>query len=358
MSIIDNVKKIFGINKQKAIIPDSTESVNLMPQVEEKYDTPNETEETNNKYILNTKELPDWLTNEDVLRDEGVIFGLSDAKVDDKINIIKHYFAHEMADLENNVAYHTEKIGEINLSIEQYETQINALTEKIQKLEEKPFQIHQLPRTIAGFILALLMCIGNYFLIDDSLKYSFPDKHWVVASGVFLAGMFNLFNPKSLFHDQNSNFNWRQALEEIGMPIVAAGFVLAQVIDYQSISKSLALFFFISFVFLFAGKLLLGNLTVLKDDLAGWLDNRTLKKDKANNIELWSEKIADLKQNIDSQRVEKWKIIDTLQEPEAEIKKLTEKRDMLINIFESEFNLARNYRDKLSGQQIQDILNE
>lgn len=31
---------------------------------------------------------------------------------------------------------------------------------------------------------------------------------------------------------------------------------------------------------------------------------------------------------------------------------------MLINIFESEFNLARNYRDKLSGQQIQDILNE
>ena len=109
-------------------------------------------------------------------------------------------------------------------------------------------------------------------------------------------------------------------------------------------------------MFLFAGKLLLSNLTVLKTDSAIWFDNLRLQKDKINKTQEWENEITKLKIEIDEQRVEKWKILDILKSPEAELKRLNERREMLVKLFESEFSLARSYRGKLTGKQIEDIL--
>lgn len=300
--------------------------------------------------------IPFWLENEDALRDEGVIFGLSESKAEEKIGAIRNYFAHQTAELEKTVEYHSEKIGEINLLIEQKETRINELTEKARVLENRERTDHQLPRTFIGIVLSLAMCVGNYYLIDESILTSFPQNHYVIALGVFLAGMFNLFNPKSLFHEKETSISWRQLLEEIGMPLAASVFVFVQALDNQSLLRSFALFFFVFFLFLFAGKLLLSNLTVLKTDSGIWFDNLRLQKDKINKAQEWEDEINKLKLEIDEQRVEKWKIVDALKLPEAELKRLNERREMLVKLFESEFNLARSYREKLTGKQIQDIL--
>lgn len=300
--------------------------------------------------------IPFWLENEDALRDEGVIFGLSEAKAEEKIGAIRNYFAHQTAETEKTVEYHSEKIGEINLLIEQKETRINELTEKARILENRERTDHQLPRTFIGIVLSLAMCIGNYYLIDESILTNFPENHYVIALGIFLAGMFNLFNPKSLFHEKDSSISWRQLLEEVGMPLAASVFVFVQALDNQSLLRSFALFFFVFFLFLFAGKLLLSNLTVLKTDSGIWFDNLRLQKDKINKAQEWEDEITKLKLEIDEQRVEKWKIVDALKLPEAELKRLNERREMLVKLFESEFNLARSYREKLTGKQIQDIL--
>jgi hypothetical protein len=205
------------------------------------------------------------------------------------------------------------------------------------------------------------MCIGNYYLIDESILTNFPKNHYVIALGIFLAGMFNLFNSKSLFHDKESSISWRQLLEEVGMPLSASVFVFVQSLtgdasQNQVLLRSFALFFFVFFLFLFAGKLLLSNLTVLKTDSAIWFDNLRLQKDKINKTQEWENEITKLKIEIDEQRVEKWKIVDILKSPEAELKRLNERREMLVKLFESEFNLARSYRGKLTGKQIEDIL--
>lgn len=300
--------------------------------------------------------IPFWLENEDALRDEGVIFGLSEAKAEEKIGAIRNYFAHQTAELEKTVEYHSEKIGEINLLIEQKETRINELIEKARILENRERTDHQLPRTVIGIVLSLAMCVGNYYLIDESILTNFPENHYVIALGIFLAGMFNLFNPKSLFHEKDSSISWRQLLEEVGMPLAASVFVFVQALDNQSLLRSFALFFFVFFLFLFAGKLLLSNLTVLKTDSGIWFDNLRLQKDKINKAQEWEDEITKLKLEIDEQRVEKWKIVDALKLPEAELKRLNERREMLVKLFESEFNLARSYREKLTGKQIQDIL--
>ena len=124
----------------------------------------------------------------------------------------------------------------------------------------------------------------------------------------------------------------------------------------QILLRSFALFFFVFFLFLFAGKLLLSNLTVLKTDSAIWFDNLRLQKDKINKTQEWENEITKLKLEIDEQRIEKWKIVDIIKIPEAELKRLNERREMLVKLFESEFNLARSYRGKLTGKQIEDIL--
>nr|WP_299418746.1 hypothetical protein [uncultured Emticicia sp.] len=306
--------------------------------------------------------IPFWLENEDALRDEGVIFGLSEAKAEEKIGAIRNFFAHQTADIEKTVEYHSEKIDEINLFIEQKETRINELNEKVLVLEKLKRTDHQLPRTFIGILLSLAMCIGNYYLIDESIQTNFPRNHYVIALGVFLAGMFNLFNSKSLFHEKESSISWRQLLEEVGMPLAASVFVFVQSLtsfessQNQTLLRSFALFYFVLFLFLFAGKLFLSNLTVLKTDSRTWFDNLRLQKDKINKTQEWEHEITKLKTKIDDQRVEKWKIVDILKLPEAELKRLNERREMLIKLFESEFNLARSYREKLTSKQIEEII--
>lgn len=357
MSFLDKVKNLFST--KPAEVPSSTEDTNdaniLQPTISspEVITVPNADNAT---FSPEMDIIPFWLENEDALRDEGVIFGLSESKAEEKIAAIRNYFAHQTAELEKTVEYHSEKIGEINLLIEQKETRINELTEKTRVLENKERNDHQLLRTAIGVTLSLAMCVGNYYLIDESILKNFPQNHRVIALGVFLAGMFNLFNPKSLFHEKDTKISWRQLLEEVGMPLAASVFVFVQALETQSVLRSIALFLFVFFLFLFAGKLLLSNLTVLKTDSGIWLDNLRLEKDKVNKAKEWEEEIEKLKAEIDEQRMDKWKIVDTLKFPEAELKRLNERREMLVKLFESEFNLARSYREKLTGKQIQDIL--
>ena len=173
-------------------------------------------------------EWPAWLEDETLLRDEGVIFGLSESKPDEKLAIIRNYFTHQTADLELDVERYGEKIQELNLFIEQKENRINHLKEKATELDARQLEgEHQLPRTIVGLIFSMAMCVGNYFLIDDTLRLLYPNSQWI-AIGVFLAGMFNLFGRVSLFHDNDSNVSWRRLLEEVGMPFAAALFVFVQ----------------------------------------------------------------------------------------------------------------------------------
>jgi len=355
MSFIDRVKNLFS-SKPTASSPDEEAIILNTPQVPVFQEVATIPASEVQQFSPEMDIIPFWLENEDALRDEGVIFGLSEAKAEEKIGAIRNYFAHQTAETEKIVEYHSEKIGEINLLIEQKETRINELTEKARVLENRERTDHQLPRTVIGIVLSLAMCVGNYYLIDESILTNFPENHYVIALGIFLAGMFNLFNPKSLFHEKESSISWRQLLEEVGMPLAASVFVFVQALDNQSLLRSFALFFFVFFLFLFAGKLLLSNLTVLKTDSGIWFDNLRLQKDKINKAQEWEEEITKLKLEIDEQRVEKWKIVDALKLPEAELKRLNERREMLVKLFESEFNLARSYREKLTGKQIQDIL--
>lgn len=301
-------------------------------------------------------ELPYWIEDEDTLRDEGVLFGLSESEPHEKTDIIRSYFAHQVADYESEVEQQNERVQELNLFIGQKEGRIEEIKNKLLVLETA-FQTpgeHNLPRTLVGLALSVAMCVGNYFLIEETLRASYTTSTYV-ALGVFLAGMFNLFGKVSLFHDSDSNVSWRRVLEEVGMPFAAALFVFAEAWQFQPWWKAVALFTFVFFLFLFAGKLFLSNITLLRSDLKIWLGARRNQKDASVNGVSWEDETVRLREEIDQLRVKKWQVLKDQAVAETERDRIYARRDMLVKLFESEFYLARRMRGKLSDRQLREI---
>jgi hypothetical protein len=294
--------------------------------------------------------MPHWLEDEDTLRDEGVLFGLSESESTEKTDIIHKYFSHLTAELSGEIEQRNEKIQELNLFIGQKTNRIETLSERLSAhINPHLISEHHLPRTLIGLALSVAMCVGNFYLIRESLKPSFADSSWI-ALGVFLAGMFNLFGRMSLFHDTESKVSWRSLLEEVGMPFASALFVFAQVAQHQSWLQAITLFVFVFFLFLFAGKLVLSNVTVLRNDLKLWLGSISDRKDASENAANWESEVVRIQEEIDELRVRKWQVLRELAAYESERDRLFAKRDMLIKLFESEFLLARRMKHQLSGR--------
>jgi len=298
--------------------------------------------------------IPYWLEDEDTLRDEGVLFGLSESDPTEKTDIIHKYFSHLTAGHQGNIEQQNERIQEMNLFIGQKTERMEFLNEKLHKNNPENSDSdgdHQLPRTLIGLALSIAMCVGNFYLIRESLKPAFTEASWI-ALGVFLAGMFSLFGRISLFHDTESKISWRSLLEEIGMPFASALFVFANSLPYQTWWQAFALFIFVFFLFLFAGKLFLSNTTVLRNDLKIWTGFHKNRQYILENTENCESELLGLQQQIDELRIKKWQLLREQSNSETERDRLFARRDMLIKLFESEFFLARRMKNQLTNKQL------
>jgi hypothetical protein len=317
--------------------------------------TISQTQQNQEPLVRTEVNIPYWLEDEDTLRDEGVLFGLSESDPTEKTDIIHKYFSHLAAGHLSSIEQHNERIQELNLFIGQKSNRLQELENKLKALVvAKPDSQHQLPRTLIGLSLSVAMCIGNFFLIRESLKPAFADSSWI-ALGVFLAGMFSLFGRMSLFHDIESKISWRSLLEETGLPFAAALFVFANVLPYQGIWQAIALFVFVFFLFLFAGKLFLSTVTLLRNDLQVWFSIKQDKQYFVNNSKSWEDEMQVLQAEVDQLRVKKWQILREQGQSETERDRIYARRDMLIKLFESEFSLARHMKNQLTNKQLQEI---
>ncbi|AUD03870.1 hypothetical protein [Spirosoma pollinicola] len=325
-----------------------TVPVYLMQQV-------NELITLNTSPVYKPEPLPDWLADENSLRDEGVLFGLSDARPDGKINQIRAFFAGQTASLDELVTENTEKIGELNLLIEHRESRITTLRGQISDLRDSKPTPTNLIRTLVSLLLSVGMCVCNFYLIDETLRPIFPNR--LIALGVFLAGMFNLFGRTSFFYEEGTRLSVRRVLAEAGLPLAASVFILAKALETQSVGQAIALFAFTFFLFLLAGSLFLSTLTRLQTDLASIESNRLMVVNKVQSPPVWETEIDRLRREIDAIRMQKWPIVISLNHTQTDMTRLNTKRDELVNLFVSEFELARSLRDRLSEQQRKLLMN-
>ncbi len=348
MDVFNWLKSLLPNKKQD----DSEMDLNLSPPIVNNQIPELKSEFEQSEYIP----FPHWLSNEDALRDEGVIFGLSEAKPEEKVKIIASIFEQKLSFYQKKKEELSEKIGEINLFIEKNHEDLAALQLKSASIVEKELLEENLIRVGVGLAISIGMCFGNYFLIDFSLAQGFPQNHQWISYGVFLTGMFSLFNPLSVLHSEGSKVTWKTVLEEFGVPFSASLFVFVQVVENQPIFKSIALLLFVFFMFLVSGKILLSSISKLKSEVRILAKNLEIKANKKLVNTIWREEKADFERKIEDLRIEKWRILPELNHTEAEIDKINSEKDALINVFYSEYNLAKSYKNKLSGNQIKNIL--
>lgn len=302
-------------------------------------------------------EFPHWLNSEDTLRDEGVIYGLSGTDPQEKVSIIASIYKKHTARFIRTQEELTEKIGDLNLVLEKKNSALSELTLKAgQVLQQEPREENIL-RVAVGLALSLGMCVGNYFLIEEGIRYGFPDQSDRIAWGVFLTGMFSLYYTTSVIHNED-RLTWKRVLEELGMPLAASLFVFVQVVPHVAWYKSTGFLLFTFFAFLISGKLLLGSLALLKKEFRLFKNNRALQKEKNAAGTDWKHDMEALEKDMEKIRMEKWKIVSALNENEAHINRLNADKEAVINLFLSEYHLAKDYKDRLSGSQISKILNK
>lgn len=296
--------------------------------------------------------MPLWLADERLLRDEGVIFGLSNARADEKTAVIRTFFANQTAGLERQIEHYNEKIGELNLFIGQRENELGELEHRRSSLLARQPADHQLPQTLVGLVVAIGMGISNYFLIEIALRSAYPVNTRLIALGVFLAGMFGQFSRTSVFHNSPDRPSPRTLIGEVALPVAAAGFIWMMALQSQSAGLASALGLFVLALFLVGGKLLPGLLTTLRNDLQATGSNRRQARDQRVLTVQYDSEAAELRRDIDTFRAQKWQILPELSRLEADRDRLNTRRDMLIRVFESEFSLARSVRDRLSETQL------
>ena len=323
-----------------------------------------EQEDTNSEEITyNTFE---WILDDDLLRDEGVYFGLTNSPSEEKTKVIEKFFEQQIEAVEAEILVEDEKISELNTEKESLEKKVKEYSTTIERLSlQSNIKSHNFYRNTFGFIFFLSILIANFFLIYDWLKpvWSYP---LLTALGLYGFGMLSMYNLKGvLFTHEEVNFGeslsrekWKVYAEEFIVPVIITSFVLVWGREDASISQSITLGFTVLALFLLCGK---SFLSVMPSMIAGFkiyksnrkqvkfdkkeLKRLLLKKDDAERIE--EELKAEIKH-----------LKEFVGEKRGRVKALHALCQTKISLFMSEYNLSEAAIDSLNDQQIANLLTE
>lgn len=280
-----------------------------------------------------------WITNEGLLRDEGVLFGGANSDHTDKTAAIEHYF-------EEQKAKHLTFVELAERSFSDLQSKNEALKEKcanIQSDEFFPLLEGYMFRNLAGLMVGLGAAYGTFFIIDYFLTPAFGIS---AAIGVFLFALFSIISPISNWLQLDTSYSGKlkEGLLEIGTPVVSALFV-SYIVYRQTDDRLYAviLALFLLFLFFFAGKLILGLIVKVTAD---YRELRKRYEQRRRQKALKAQRADDLRSLRDSEE----KLIELqkqINESVQVIRALEAEKQSRIKVFLSEFKLARTFSDNL-----------
>ncbi|WP_028566873.1 hypothetical protein [Salisaeta longa] len=293
-----------------------------------------------------------WIENEGLLRDEGVLLGLAgmSEELAHKIDVIRSYFAqHEEAvrrghaQLEARHARIEEQIADVTEQLATLDRQIEAPSIPAVDCPDGVGR-HTLLRYVVGAVLTLALCGATLVFVHTLLAPLFARAWWVTAS-VGGVGFFVAFQPTSWMYTNRAAHQapsdapepWKTQLATFGLPVAAALFVSVWTYEPLGALKSISVFVFLAFAFLFGGQLLLSLLPrlsllrrVLWHDVRVWWARRQARKRRR---QLREQTLGPL------QDQDAW-----LQEEKARLRTpatVAAERDACIATLRSEYALAR-----------------
>lgn len=307
--------------------------------------------------------LPAWIDDEETLRDEGVVFGLSgeDDAVQRKADAIRQAFALRSAEVQRRrnalteaLADATAKKDAVEEEIEQHRAHMSSPDEPgITGGDAPDVAPHYFLRYLVGLALAFGLCALNYVLIYELVAPAF-EQPWYVAAGVLMAGMFALFQPSSLLYNNDDDQGllhdapaelWKQRVSEFGVPLAAALFAVVWRLQELAWYESSIAFLFVFMLFLFGGKLFLSMIPQLSIVTRNVLRDRRIRSERASRTAS-IEKLR--RETIPERNADITRLRDALHALPSEAE-LDAQLKRTISVFMSEVELARNTRDRYSS---------
>jgi hypothetical protein len=309
----------------------------------------------------------DWIVDKNLLRDEGVFYGLSDTNEVpvEKTNAIRHFFQERIRVLEKTLAeYRTElelckkECGEVGQKI--VATRKNLDEVSISTVT----QPHDFWRYALGASAYVAMLICHFWLIQSWLSTSNVASPQLVAFGIYLFGSLSLFNRGAQIYHSDLKLGsepdrreiWKTYLEEWAIPFVVSVFIVFQGKDEHSIGDVVVFFMLVFCIFLFVGKAFLDTIVLLKTEYGKLISNQKARR-------LQGEQKRNMIKSIERLDLEFSKILQRETSLKSQVLEDEKMRAMLleqletnISLFLSEFGLAKAMRNSLNHRQLSNLI--
>lgn len=293
-----------------------------------------------------------WINNEQLLREEGAVYGMLGQGLDEKLEVIQNYFNKILAALNVQIEGEKQALSVLIKVQEKLQDQLEFHQSDLRNFPPKPQQkSHHFWRSLTGLLIYLLIIGATFYVVYLWLLPEFSNDTLLVSLGVFLFGALSLFghfpfllNAEEAVQQVDKRENWKLRLEEIGIPVVATIFIIAFGAPHHAWWHSLAMTSFILFVFLFAGKGLLASITTLMPQWQILSTNRDQLLSYHNKLNKLNAGLTQAEEKLkDTERLinEKQEKIAALRQSTAGAREECETRK---SYFISEFALAENSR--------------
>jgi len=277
-----------------------------------------------------------WIEDEGLLRDEGVLFGLSrdEAGLNAKEECIRAYYRLLKAEGERTLEGLADEIAALNPAPADRTTAGSDHAAAASGSAESPMALAV--RYGLAIAAAAAACAGTGALVYAQLR-PVMDASAVVTVGVLAAGFFTASLPVPLLFVSDRAERpgavelWKVRVAEIGLPLAAALFVVAWAWERLGPLRSVATFALLVLVFAFAGRQLLSSVAYLGRALRALRAERAaaalrkVEEETALRAAAGAERVAELRREKAALRSnDEWDAIC----------------DARIALFRSEFELA------------------
>jgi hypothetical protein len=321
----------------------------------EKQDRPVETLVQEESTGSNNKNY-EWILNEDLLRDEAILFGLSGSDYQGKVDTIRKFYQHKIAIVETDLKALGDEREKRESTIRSTKEHISSLKSNIESWSTQPkIADHTFYRSLARFSIYSLTLIFTYFIVIEWMGSRWENSI-LVSLGVFLFGSLSLFSDFSILYSSDKQkadrAKWKTILEEFSIPFITTLFIVFWGDKNASTLEAVILALLIFALFLFVGK---GWLSSIEQLRANYL---ILKKNFSTNRftkEKIQKAIAEIKKLEEFIEEEKKHIIDlseSINVNTQEIQSLKSEIEVKISYFLSEFSLAKATRENTSSEQL------
>lgn len=287
-----------------------------------------------------------WIINDGLLRDEGVLFGMSGANPAEKIHSIENYYASLKSIHIVSISHLGEAISQLRFSLEQISNKLESLLTELRQARGERHRVTSgnLSRYSLGFLLMIIAIGGSYRILNH---YVTPEYGQMATIGIFFFALFCQMVPISswvLKADETNTFVQSPSIRyllEMGPALSATLFCgyLIYTITYDIVLAILISFFLFLLLF-FSGKLILAISQFIFQDLRMIRISRSTIKDKSLEIELLNTRYKET--TIELNRFEQ-----DLKTARIAVDELTEVSNHKTKLFMSEYTLATEFSKTL-----------